>query len=116
SLGESPLGARISFCLTVGSMIVGLIQLSRSLVQAQKCWGRPLPTWLDMAHQTPRPSEPGFSGRAYRSGRPSMWPNSWQMTLIVDILAPPSAQMKYDQSLPWWKNVPRWGQYRLPRL
>src|SRR5262249_25165864 len=29
------------------------------------------PIWLDMAHQTPRPVEPGFSGRAYRSGRPS---------------------------------------------
>ena len=44
SFGESSTGARINFCLTVGSITVGLIQPSFSLHQAQKCCGRPLPT------------------------------------------------------------------------
>src|SRR5260370_25249130 len=108
------IGARISFCLTVGSMTAGLTQSSCSFDQAQKCCGLPLPTWLDIAHQTPTPSEPGFSGRAYRSGRPRMWPNSWQNTLMFAIRSPPSPTLKYGQRLPLWLNVARRGQQRLP--
>lgn len=29
-------------------------------------------------------------------GRPSMWPNSWQKTLMLVIVLPPSGQMKYE--------------------
>src|SRR5262245_35496249 len=43
SFGESSIGPRISFCLTVGSITVGSTQPSCSLHQAEKCCGRPLP-------------------------------------------------------------------------
>jgi len=113
--GEFSIGERISRCLSRGSITTGLIQLSCSLHQADMCCGWPLPSWFDIRHQTPRPSEPGFSGRAYRSGRPSMWPNSWQKTLMLAIRCPPSGQMKYGQRLPLWVTLDRCGQYRLPR-
>src|SRR5262245_15070131 len=94
SFEDDSIGASVSFCLTVGSMSVGLTHSSFSLHHAEKCCGRPLPAWLAMAHQMLRPSCPGYSGRAYRSGRPSMCPNSWQKTLMFAIRSPPSGQMK----------------------
>ncbi len=61
---------------------------------------------------------PGFSGRAYRSGSPSMWPNSWLKTLMLFMFLLPrdcSSQMKYGQRLPPYDTLLRCGQYRLPR-
>ncbi len=72
--------------------------------------------WLDIsAPDAERPRMPGFSGRAYRSGRPSMWPNSWQKTLMLSIRSPPSGQMKYGHACPCSDTLERCGQYRLPR-
>src|SRR5262249_36143555 len=45
-----------------------------------------------------------------------MWPNSWQIVLMLYIRCPPSGQMKYDQRFPWWVKLARCGQYRSPRL
>src|SRR5262245_37714159 len=63
-VGSSSIGASTSFCLMRGSSTVGLTQPSCSLLQAQKCCGRPLPIWLDMAHHCHTPSLPGRSGWA----------------------------------------------------
>src|SRR5262249_34148793 len=82
-LAASSAGDRTNFCFTVGSITAGLIQPSCSLHQALNCCGRPLGSCSDIVHHLPRPSEPGFSGRAYRSGRPSMWPNSWHGVLML---------------------------------
>ena len=41
SRGASSIGARISFCFTVGSITVGLVQPIFSLAQAERCCGRP---------------------------------------------------------------------------
>ena len=43
--GESSTGGSTSFCLTAGSIAVGLTQPSFSYDQAQKCSGWPMPVW-----------------------------------------------------------------------
>src|SRR5687768_13222280 len=42
-VGSSSIGERINFCRTAGSITVGLIQPSISLLHALKCCGRPPP-------------------------------------------------------------------------
>ena len=58
---------------------------------------------------------PGTSGFAYKSGKPIMWPNSWQNTLMSVMLLTPrcgtiSETMKYGHDLPLWRTLARCGQ------